>query len=248
MASTDFTDNVTVVPAAWLDDVDTAAYSYLTGVSGTDTITATGPASLSAYAAGQWFRFTPAGDNTGATTLAITGASALGAKNVYCGGAACVGGEIQSGVPCLVMYDGTQFNIMGPFNGGAVLGNIAGSGYIKSSSATAGIGYATGAGGTVTQGTSKSTGVTLSKVTGEITMHNAALAADTVVRFTLSNTAIAAGDHVVIQHVSGGTVGAYAVTAVAAAGSATVYVTNRSAGSLGEAIVLKFSVIKAVTA
>lgn len=111
-----------------------------------------------------------------------------------------------------------------------------------------GFGYPTGMGGTVTQGTSKSTGVTLSKVTGEITMHNAALAADTTVSFTLTNTTMAAGDYVAVQHVSAGTQAAYICTALAASGSATVNVHNATPGSLSEAIVLKFMVFKSATA
>lgn len=126
-------------------------------------------------------------------------------------------------------------------------GTLASSGGLTSSG-TAGIGYNTGAGGTVTQATSKATGVTLSKTTGQITMNNAALAAATVVSFTLTNTTIAATDMVLVQHISAGTLGAYSCTATPGAGSATVYVTNRSAGSLSEAIVLQFVVIKAVTA
>lgn len=111
-----------------------------------------------------------------------------------------------------------------------------------------GIGYGTGAGGTVTQATSKATGVTLSKVTGQITMNGAALAANTTISFVLTNTTIAATDMVLVQHISGGTVGAYVCSAAPAAGSATVYVRNVTAGSLSEAIVLQFIVIKAVTA
>jgi hypothetical protein len=48
----------------------------------------------------------------------------------------------------------------------------------------------------------------------------------------------------VINHVSGGTVGAYTFTAACSAGSATVYVRNATSGSLGEAIVLRYAVIK----
>lgn len=109
------------------------------------------------------------------------------------------------------------------------------------------LGYGAGAGGTVTQLTSKATSVTLNTVTGEITLNAAALAAATAVSFTLTDSAIAAGDYVMVQHVSAGTLGAYVTQAVAAAGSASVTVTNRSAGSLAEAIVLKFVLIKAVT-
>lgn len=114
--------------------------------------------------------------------------------------------------------------------------------------ATGGLGYGTGAGGTVAQATNKATTVVLNKSTGEITMNGAALNADTTVSFTLTNSAIALGDHVLVQHVSAGTLGSYFATATAAAGSATIYVRNVTPGNLSEAIVLKFSVLKAATA
>jgi hypothetical protein len=113
--------------------------------------------------------------------------------------------------------------------------------------ATAGIGYGTGAGGTVVQPTSKSTAVTLNTACGQITMNGAALAAGTVVTFTLTSSAIAATDVVFLNHVSGGTAGAYTLNAQPAAGSASINVRNVSAGSLSEAIVLGFVVVKAVT-
>lgn len=112
---------------------------------------------------------------------------------------------------------------------------------------TGSLGFATGAGGTVTQATNKSTTVVLNTSTGEITMNNAALNAGVIVSFTLTNSTIVASDHVLVQHISGGTVGSYSVTAGAGSGSATIYVRNNTAGNLSEAIVLKFSVLKAVT-
>lgn len=115
------------------------------------------------------------------------------------------------------------------------------------SSATGGFGYRSGAGGTVTQATSKSTGVTLSKVCGEITMNAASLAAGTAVSFTLTNTAISAGDRIVLNHMSGGTFGAYAMDARASAGSATVMVRNLTAGALAEAVVIGFTVVRSAT-
>jgi len=108
--------------------------------------------------------------------------------------------------------------------------------------------YITGEGGTVTQATSKATAVTLNKKCGQITMHNASLAAATTVTFTLTNSTIAATDLLVLNHVSGGTAGAYVLNAQAAAGSASINVRNVTAGSLSEAIVIGFAVIKAVTA
>lgn len=109
-----------------------------------------------------------------------------------------------------------------------------------------GNGYSSG-GGTVTQLTNKATGVTLSKPCGEITMNNAALAAGAVVSFVLTNTLIAATDLLILNHVSGGTLGEYGLNPACANGSATIYVKNTSAGSLSEAIVIRFALIKGTT-
>ena len=111
------------------------------------------------------------------------------------------------------------------------------------------VGYSTGTGGTVTQATSKSTGVTLSKRCGQITMNGAALAAAAEVSFTLTNSTVAATDVVMVSIASGATAGAYSVQCDAtAAGSCRISVGNRSTGSLSEAIVLNFVVIKSVAA
>jgi hypothetical protein len=109
-------------------------------------------------------------------------------------------------------------------------------------------GYATGSGGIVTQLTDKTTAVTLSKSTGQITLNGAALAASTTVSFTLTNTVIEAGDILIMNHISGGTAGSYLLNAQSAAGSASINVRNISLGSLSEAIVIAFAVIKAVSA
>lgn len=134
---------------------------------------------------------------------------------------------------------GILINDASPFQAG---------GKIVSVNPTAGIGYATGAGGTVTQVTNKVTGVTLNKASGAITMNNALLAAGTIVSFVLTNTAIAATDVLILNHISGGTPGSYSLNARAAAGSATIDVRNNTAGSLSEAIVIQFALIKAVNA
>ena len=109
-------------------------------------------------------------------------------------------------------------------------------------------GYITGEGGTVTQATSKSTGVTLDKRCGRVTMHNATLNANTTVSFTLTNSTIAATDLLVLNHVSAGTAGSYLLNAQCAAGSASINVRNITAGNLSEAIVIGFAVVKAATA
>ena len=109
-------------------------------------------------------------------------------------------------------------------------------------------GYATGTGGTVTQATDKSTGVTLNKLSGQITMNGASLGHQASVAFTLTNSFIDATDVVVVNIKSGGTSAAYlvGVTAVAA-GSCEINLFNAQASSsLSEAVVLNFAVIKGV--
>jgi hypothetical protein len=131
---------------------------------------------------------------------------------------------------------------------GQVMYNLAGA--LASSNlgiSSGAFGYTTG-GGTVTQATSKTTGVTLNNVCGQVTMNAAALAADTTATFTLTNSTIAATDVLILNHVSGGTAGSYLLNAQAAAGSAAINVRNITAASLSEAIVIRFAVIKSVTA
>ena len=71
------------------------------------------------------------------------------------------------------------------------------------------IGYTAAAQGSVTQATDKSTGVTLNKSAGKITMNNAALAANTAVSFTLTNSVISGNDAIIVNVSGGGTAGAY---------------------------------------
>ncbi|MES0091002.1 hypothetical protein [Mesorhizobium sp. M0030] len=110
----------------------------------------------------------------------------------------------------------------------------------------AGFGYAAGVGGAVAQATSKATGVTLNKICGDITLNAAALAASTTVSFVLTDSSIAATDNCTINHISVGTFGAYTFNFRPAAGSATIDVRNVSLGSLSEAIVIRFTVVKSV--
>ena len=109
-------------------------------------------------------------------------------------------------------------------------------------------GYETGSGGVVTQLTNKATTVVLNKTNGQITTANANLLAATTVSFTLTNSTIEAGDIIVMNHITGGTIGSYLFQASTLAGSATIYVTNWTAGALAEAVGIRFAVIKVVSA
>ena len=135
-------------------------------------------------------------------------------------------------------------------------GAATAAGFIKSTSASGGVGYATGAGGTVTQATSRTTGVTLDKICGTITLVAGTIAGHEADEFVLTNSAIAANDVVVVSIKSGlaaGTAKYYrvGVTAVGA-GSCTISVGNIDNGTVPAAgtdtPVLSFAVIKAVAA
>ena len=118
--------------------------------------------------------------------------------------------------------------------------NIIGSDFVLSGGQ---FGYTADAQGAVTQLTSKSTGVTLTKSCGQITLNDAALAGTTNVTFTLTNSLISIKD-VIVLNVYGGTPGSYNVwISGLATGSATITVRNITGGSLSEAIVINYAVI-----
>ena len=114
--------------------------------------------------------------------------------------------------------------------------------------ATEEIGYAAGAQGAVTQLTSKSTGVTLNKSAGRITMNDAALAAGAAVSFVLTNSAISINDTIIVNvssNTTGSAAGAYTTyVSYLAAGSALITLRNLTAAtSYSEAVIINFSTI-----
>jgi hypothetical protein len=120
MASQDtsFTTRVSKITATWAQAVNDFIHKgrdpqYVTSTGSGTAYVITLPATslYSAYAAGDTFTFKAHAANTGAATLQIVGASTLTAKNLYLGGSALSGGEIQIGDIVTVKYDGTQFQI-----------------------------------------------------------------------------------------------------------------------------------------
>ncbi len=140
-----------------------------------------------------------------------------------------------------------QKTLTAPVLGVATGTSVAVTGLVTSSG-TAGIGYATGAGGTVSQTGNKGTSVTINKICGQITTQNTNLAAAAEQSFVVTNSTVAATDVVVLSIASGGTAGSYLLTVSAvASGSFTISMSNVSTSTLGEALVINFAVIKAVT-
>lgn len=109
-----YTNGVTLTDAAEFGRFDAAGYATLTGIAGTNTITATGPASYTYLASRPPIYFVPAVTNTGATTINITpsGGVALGVRNIFRNGLALAGGELKKNQPVALIDDGTQFNIV----------------------------------------------------------------------------------------------------------------------------------------
>jgi hypothetical protein len=106
-----------------------------------------------------------------------------------------------------------------------------------------GLGYGTGSGGTVTQLTSKATGVTLNKTNGAITTAADALGAGASQIFTVTNSTMSASDVVIVNAENSN----YSVRVNNnASGSFTITIKNESGGSLSQAVVIRFAIIKSV--
>jgi hypothetical protein len=148
----------------------------------------------------------------------------------------------ETGTGALVFADTPT--LVTPDIGAATGTSLAVTGAVTSSGA-AGVGYSAGAGGTVTQGTSRTTGVTLDKTCGSITLFSAAGSA-TPATFTVTNSTVSAGDVIILNQKSGTDLYDLKVTAVAAGSFNITF--NTTGGTTTEQPVFNFAVIKAVVA
>jgi hypothetical protein len=147
--------------------------------------------------------------------------------------------------------DALKVNKSGDTMTGALIVNstIASSSTILANGNSSKIGYNTGAGGSITQSAgAKTNSVTLNRPTGIIVTDNSALAANTAVTFNLTNSVIEDTDIVFVSHISGGTLGSYNFATAPATGNTNIVIRNITAGSLSEALTLRFIVIKSVNA
>ena len=138
----------------------------------------------------------------------------------------------------------TSMALTTPVIGAATGTSLTATGTIVSTG-TAGVGYATGAGGAVTQITSRTTGVTLNKTAGAITLVSAAGSA-TAATFTVTNSTVAETDVIILNQKSGTDLYDLMVTAVAAGSFNLTFRTT--GGTTTEIPVFNFAVIKAVAA
>lgn len=114
------------------------------------------------------------------------------------------------------------------------------------------IGYSAAAQGAVTQATDKSTGVTLNKSVGRITMNAAALAGGAVASFVFTNNLISVNDTMIVcvsSNTTGSAAGAYTTyISYLAVGSALITLRNLTAStSYSEAVIINFAIIHGAT-
>ena len=248
MTTTTFVDGVTVIEAPWLNDANNVVYNGIFQTNNVQLVTPT----LGIPASGTLTNCTGlpvasgvSGLGTGVATFLATPSSAnLRAALTDETG---TGAAVFATSPTLATPTLTSPTMTAPVLGAATGTSLNTTGN-QTITGTGKQGYATGSGGAVVQSSSKSTGVTLDKSNGQITMNAASLSAATVVSFTLTNSTIEAGDIIVMNHISGGTLGAYIFNASTAAGSASINVSNWTSGPLAEAVVIRFAVIKVVSA
>ena len=180
-------------------------------------------------------------DNTNATTRS---AAEFSVWNVNTRAAFLKARHLGSGVTDVNFPTGNVgIGVAAPGEALDVDGNIEATGWIRSTSATTPIGYAAGAGGTVTQLTSRTTGVTINTATGQITLVSAAGSA-TPATFTVTNSAVAATDVIILNQSSGTDKYELRVTAVSAGSFDITF--NTLGGTTTEQPVINFAVIKGV--
>lgn len=126
----------------------------------------------------------------------------------------------------------------------SVVGNLL-AGPLLINTANNGIGYATGAGSSVIQLVNKTSAITLNTLTGRISFVSSALAAYTTSSCTWTNSNMGANDVLAYNVISGAAnPGAYSISWTPGAGSGTLWISNVSSGSLTEAPVIAYAIIK----
>lgn len=173
-----------------------------------------------------------------------------GNGSIYMGDAAgfCLG-TLGSGLQVYLNGDGTvQFYMNGGYPLKLSKGTTEATGNLYLTG-TGKLGYNVGSGGSVTQLTSKTTGVTLNKPNGSITMNNSTLGANTTTVFALTNSTITPTDIVVCVLTGGVVVGSYyqVWASTGASGACSIYLRNIHTASLSEAPVVQFAILKSAT-
>ena len=111
LSTIDQSTQVQLSDIATKSDLQKGNYVTLSGVTGTNAITATSSPAITSYTTNQTFRFIAAGTNTGAVTISINGLAAIAVTKQ--GSTALSAGDIVAGQVMQITYDGTRFQLIG---------------------------------------------------------------------------------------------------------------------------------------
>lgn len=228
----------------------TTTLSGAVGLTGAQTVTS---ASASALAVGANGATNPVLQVDASTASAATGVKVTGAAAASGVAIAAISSATDENMKIDAKGSGTV--TLGGTSTGAIVatraltasagvaatGALSATTTITSTGPTSGVGYATGAGLAVTQGTNRTTGVTINAVTGAITLISASGSA-TPASFTVTNSAVAATDVIIVNQKSGTDLYEIFVTAVAAGSFRITSFTT--GGTTSEQPVFNFAVIK----
>lgn len=129
------TDDYLRTQASFIKQIADESHIWCGTATGTaNAIVLTPSVAITSYVAGKTFSFKAASDNSGATTVAVSGLAAIA---VQVNGAACIGGEIAAGKWYEVLVDSTLTSAQISKIGKATAAEISASSLLKVSSSVA---------------------------------------------------------------------------------------------------------------